>query len=258
MEKSDETGERTIEPTPQRLAEARRRGIVARSSDLTAAALTVGGFGALALFAPGMLSSLAKMTSTMLAGPAGAESPQAAGDLLFRSAAPAVAAAAGLCLTLACIALLCNLIQLGPGAPRRPLEADLARISPTAGLRRLFSARFAVHGAMSVAKLVLIALIGFYTIRGAMVSIVGAGGLGARQIVRRCGGLVMSVGLRVGAALLAVALLDYLYQRFQHRRDLMMTPRELLDELKHGGLRRSRGTFDSGPTGDSGDGDIDG
>ena len=44
--------------------------------------------------------------------------------------------------------------------------------------------------------------------------------------------MVVTLGLRVGVVLLVLAAGDWLYQRWQHRRDLMMTRRELEDELK--------------------------
>ena len=39
--------------------------------------------------------------------------------------------------------------------------------------------------------------------------------------------------LKIGAALLVLAILDYGYQRWRHEQDLKMTPQELREELKN-------------------------
>ena len=44
--------------------------------------------------------------------------------------------------------------------------------------------------------------------------------------------MVLAFGIRAAIVLLALGLLDYLYQRWQHRQDLKMTRRDLLRELR--------------------------
>jgi hypothetical protein len=44
--------------------------------------------------------------------------------------------------------------------------------------------------------------------------------------------LVWQLTLRLGLALVAVGALDYLYQRWQHRRDLRISHRQLRDDLR--------------------------
>ena len=52
------------------------------------------------------------------------------------------------------------------------------------------------------------------------------------EIVRFASRLVLTMGYRVAAALVVLALLNYAFQRWQHEQDLMMTKQELRDELK--------------------------
>src|SRR5690606_8476800 len=44
--------------------------------------------------------------------------------------------------------------------------------------------------------------------------------------------MVLRVGLNIGLALVVIAALDYLYQRFEYERSLRMTRQELKEELK--------------------------
>ena len=45
--------------------------------------------------------------------------------------------------------------------------------------------------------------------------------------------ILMWTALKIGAALLVLAILDYGYQRWRHEQDLKMTPQELREELKN-------------------------
>jgi len=45
--------------------------------------------------------------------------------------------------------------------------------------------------------------------------------------------IVFWTALKVGAALLILALLDYAYQWWRHEQDLKMTPQELREELRN-------------------------
>ena len=45
--------------------------------------------------------------------------------------------------------------------------------------------------------------------------------------------ILLWTALKVGAALLVLALLDYAYQWWRHEQDLKMTPQELREELRN-------------------------
>ena len=76
MPRRDPIGERTELPTPLRLREARRRGHVARSGDLSAALLAIGSLGVLAIVAPWALRALTDLVAAALAGPGDAPTLQ--------------------------------------------------------------------------------------------------------------------------------------------------------------------------------------
>ena len=240
MAARDDLGERTIAPTRLRLAEARRRGTVPRSGDLTAAVLTAGALVLLAALGPGLLSDLTAMVSSMLAGPpADAGGAAELGPFLWRCAAPAVGTVAAFCLVLAALAVPTGIAQVGLVASTEPVRADWRRLSPSQNLRRMFSARSMVRAVMALAKLAVVVALAFVTIRSALPAIAGAAAGPPGQIAASVGDLVLSLGLRTAGALGALALIDLAYQRWQHLRDLRMTRREFLDELKRN--RRSGG-----------------
>jgi flagellar biosynthesis protein FlhB len=62
------------------------------------------------------------------------------------------------------------------------------------------------------------------------------------EVGRWLGGRVAAVAGAVAAVLLAAALVDLVYQRWQYLQDLKMTRREFLQDLRQmeGGARRAR------------------
>ena len=229
----DDTTERTMQPTLLRLKEARRRGNIARSSDLTSGMLTLGGLGLLILLAPMLLSRLTAFMAVMIGGGSSAAvRPEAVRTLFWESAAPVFGVLVSFGVALAVMATVANLLQVGLLASSDCVRPDWSRLSPGAGLGRLFSARGPMRLAMAVAKFAAVTAIAYVTIRSSLGRIVSAAGLGAGDMVRETGHLVVTLGARIGATLLALGLLDYLFQRWQHRRDLRMTRREVLDELR--------------------------
>ncbi len=234
----DDTNERTIQPTRQHLTEARQRGIVARSGDLTAAVLTLGGFAALAMLGPSLLDALTKMTAGMLAGGADATADAAStGVLLWRNVGSVLVIVAGLLAVLVVLAVAVNMAQVGMlSSPRRDWF-DWKRLSPAGGLGKAFSTRAVVRLAMGLAKLAIAAGVAYAMIRPALKKIISLAGSDAAGIAAGGGQLIVSLMLRIGLAMLALATVDLLYQRWQHLRDLRMTRRELQEELSRSSRR---------------------
>ena len=232
---TDEVGERTEAPTSLRIDEARGAGRVARSGDLVAAAILLGAMGALWLSAPQMLKALTTMTATLL-GP-----PEAGG--VWDVVAPVIRSTVPFVLVLLAVGILVNLIQTGSLASVDPLKPNLKRIAPAAGLRRIFSRRSLMRGVLACAKILTVTLISLASIPPVVERIVtGAAGLGSAELLREAGLLAMRMGFRVGIALGLLGLVDLLYQRWEHRNDLKITRRELLDDLRRmeGGSRLRR------------------
>jgi len=85
---------------------------------------------------------------------------------------------------------------------------------------------------MAVAKLAAVTALAWMLIGGWLVELADASRLSPAELAARAGGLVVRLSLAVGVTLMVLAVLDLLFQRWQHRRDLMMTRREVMDDLK--------------------------
>src|SRR5581483_145752 len=155
--------DRTEKPTPKKRREARDKGQVARSRDLTLAVSLIGTTAALGLAGPFMLRRLASLVTDGLAA-AGLRARQdlGAGDLSALTAAygRALALLVG---PIACVAagaaVAATAAQGGIRVAPAALRLDWARLSPAAGFRRLMPSRSGldlVRAVIAVAALVAV------------------------------------------------------------------------------------------------------
>lgn len=226
-------GEKTEQPTPQRRREARERGQVARSTDLNTAVVLLSVFIALALMADLVFSSTKQLNEGVIGSMASVRinmdtlPKYALTGLLYlaRFMAPLL----GVVVTLA---LLSNLVQVGVVFTSKPLEPDLNRINPVKGLQRIFSIRSLVRFGMSLTKLLIIGSVLVYTAWGELGNLFSMFESDIETIISYSGYVVFLLGIRTGIVMLLIAILDYLYQRWEMERELKMTRQELKDELK--------------------------
>jgi len=229
----EDAGERTEAPTPRRRQEARRRGQVARSQDLTAAIILLGTMVALNVIGPAILGDLIGMLRYCLGsfGQSGMD-PRNMSEVLWlachvmlRTVGPVMLVAAGL-------ALAGNAVQIGWLLTAYPLKPSLAKLNLINGAKRLFSSRSLVQIAQNLAKTGLVVLVAFVTIKDRVDQIVYAMALHHVALLGVASELLFLLAIRLGLVLLVLALLDYAYQRYRHEKDLKMTKQEVKEELR--------------------------
>jgi flagellar biosynthesis protein FlhB len=226
-------GEKTEAPTPQRLEEAKQRGQVPRSSDLTGAIVLLAGVSALALVGGNLAQALMGILRSMLHF---GDVHTLSIDTLLREAGGS-AQTMGLALApvlgaLVVAAIAANLIQSGPVFSVQPITPSLEKLSPLKGFGRIFSKRALMRFVSSMLKLVTIIWVSFVVISADWDKIVALSGASVQEMATTGGHLVIGLGLKVAAIFVVLALLDFLYQRWQFTQDLRMTKQEVREEMK--------------------------
>jgi flagellar biosynthesis protein FlhB len=230
----DDLGERTEEPTARRMREARERGQVAKSQDLSAA-VDLGAGVLIILFAGGYIarSFLGVMDESFAADGLGWSTDAASLWPLARTiAVEAVRVAGPLLLLAALVAGLAQFMQVGWVLTAKPLQPKLSKISPIAGVKRLLSKRSLVKSAVNSVKLAFVTAVAVGVIRTFLPSIVGLPAVSAAQGMLLMGRMLLILALWLVAILLIIGLIDWLYQRWQHKQDLKMTKQQVKDERR--------------------------
>lgn len=247
------SGARTEPPTPRRLREARRRGEVARSAELGAAAALAGGVVGLALLGGEIVSDLGRAVRAALAPGAWAADPAAAlrdgGALVLRLAVPPAACAA-------CAAALAGAVQTGFSFSLEAARPRLGRLALGRGLARLVSADEAGRAALSVVRAAVLVLVLAGWWRGAARALVALPRAAAPAALAGALPLLGALALRLAAALALVGAASLALERRRLHRALRMTRDEVRREVRedegdpaHRAERRRahRALLDGGP-----------
>lgn len=226
-------GERTEEPSPRRLQEARERGNVPRSRELTNFATMIGGSVALIATGSSLGGSMQRlMREFMAVDPRRLEDPQSMMSSLGDAAIIALGALLPIFATLIALVLLASVALGGWNFSPAALMPDFTRMSPLEGLKRLFG----LHGVTELGKALLkCALVGGVctaVVAWLFGDVLALGRMAPRAAIGRGAGLLSGAFVWLCASLALVALVDVPLQIFQYKRALRMTRQELRDEAK--------------------------
>ncbi|MBS1715064.1 MAG: EscU/YscU/HrcU family type III secretion system export apparatus switch protein [Armatimonadetes bacterium] len=225
-------GERTEQATPRRKLEARKKGTVAKSNDITGAL----GLLTIALMAPSVFTSLStaflRGVNTSIARVPSTVSPVEVGRYSATLLAPAAAGVLPLLAAVMVVGLVSNFAQVGFVLSGEALSPKLERLNPLPGFQRMFSARSTFEGLKAMGKMGLFGMIAYGAVREHWDKLLGLAWLTPARSTAIVAETMQSVLVRVGLAWLAVAVIDYIFQRKQVDKQLMMTRDELRREMK--------------------------
>jgi len=230
---AESAGEKTHDPTPHRREEARKKGQVATSQDLGSATLLIAGVLILMTMGGTVLRTIRQMIEQQVGGEAWLTVDR--GFLLRYWHATLMQLAQIMLPVLVLLflaAVLVNLAQVGfLFAPER-VTPDWSRINPVKGLQRLFSLTGLMRLGFGLFKVLVIATVAALAISGHWQELLAVSRREPAVIGWFMIQTLLWTSLKIGVALLVLALLDYAYQRWKHEQDLRMTHQEIREELK--------------------------
>lgn len=229
---ADTGQERTEEATPRRRTEARKKGTVARSVDLTNALVVT----ALALVLPSTLVAFGQgLMGGMRQGLLSLPTDLSTGSMsryTWGLLQPAVVSVLPLILTALAVGLAANFAQVGFVMSGQALTPSLQKINPLEGMKRLFSSRAAVDALKAALKALLFAYIAYSAVSSNWNQLIGLAWMKPAAAMSAVGSVLETILIRVAITWLILAALDYLFQRKQTNKQLMMTKDELKREFK--------------------------
>ena len=226
--------DRTERPTTRRREEARKEGRIARSQDLsTAAVLLAGtvllaGVGGreLATFAVRLLQESAR---TLTSGPL---TSLGAIQILRDTAQGLVMAMLPFGLGLTGIVVGVNLAQARGVISLKPITPSFKNVNLLGGIKRIVSLDSVVTLLKSSVKIALLALITLQVVRSNLPELVSLAGVSPVEVGLVVRMLTVKLALTVALAFMVIALADYWYQHYQFEKSLLMTKQEVTTEHK--------------------------
>lgn len=230
---ADSYQERTEQPTPKRRQEARRRGQVPRSRDLSTALVLISGLGLVAVWGPwaaGRIQDLMRAWLGLLRP--GLLQPGDLAPLLLNRGIALLGLAAPVLAGLSLASLAAATVQGGfLFAPQR-LAPDVLRPLRLPGLRQIISGQSLLELAKALIKVLLIGGIAYFSTRPLWPQVPELLSADPACLPRFLHTSGLKVAGRILLGLLVLGLLDYLLQRYRFEKNLRMTKQEVKEEMR--------------------------
>ena len=234
MAESDDKEQKTEEATPRRREEARDRGQVALSSELIAALGLCLGTAMLSLSGGRLAQTLGGLTRDTLGalgtiGTSELTAPSSA--RLIREPILAVLGILGVVvLPTVAFGALAGYLQVGFRIAPKAIELNPGKLNPVQGLQKLFSLRAVVRTVMAAAKVILISAVVSIIAWAHVDEIADLGVNDLGPLLAGLGHVALRCTAGALAIILALAVVDLFYQRYQLAKDLRMTKQEVKEE----------------------------
>ncbi|MEW6386690.1 MAG: flagellar biosynthesis protein FlhB [Thermodesulfobacteriota bacterium] len=225
--------DKTEKPTPKRRAEARKKGQIPRSRDLSAAVVLLTGFVILALYSPNLTRKSMELFRASLAGlGAGLVTTTNIPFFYWHFSSTLASFLAPVMLGLVVVSVLVNYAQGGWVLSTEMITPKLERLQFLSGFKRLFSPNSLVMLVKNLAKVVLIGWVVYLILKGEILALLPLLYQDPGQILIYLGSTGLRVAIWIIVALVAIGALDYVYQRWRMEKSLKMTKQEVKDEFR--------------------------
>ncbi|MCI5060274.1 MAG: flagellar biosynthesis protein FlhB [Alphaproteobacteria bacterium] len=232
-ENQSDDSQKTEEPTPKKIEESRKKGQVALSREINNWVMLLTGTIVVLAIGPGTLSNLsAHMQNYIAKAHLLPSAPHGVGMVLGESFWSVLGFLILPLLVLIGAAFLGPFLQVGPLFAPEVIKPDLSKISPLKGFQRLFSMRSIMEFVKGILKIGIIGVVGvilLYPFYGTIDHMIG---LPLPTMLDELQGLVIRLMAGILVVLLVVAVIDLVYQRYEHYKKMRMTKQELKDEYK--------------------------
>ncbi len=229
-------GEKTEQPTPRRLEDARKKGQVARSREVDSALILLATFGAFRFGGEYMWTAAESLMIETFAGldrdPLTTDLSSVVGPELIARGLLLLAPLLG---AIVALTLLGGVAQTGgPLFSPQALKPQGSRLNPLKGAKRLFASKQAVANlAKSLLKFAVLGGVSFLVIwlrRDELIMLgLNAGLLPSLGILVD---LAFQLVLTVTLVVLLLAVVDYMFQRYDFSTQMKMSRQDVKDELR--------------------------
>lgn len=223
--------EKTEQPTAKKIRDARKKGQIANSKDVTSTALLIIIFAYFGIRREAVLQALGELI----------EIPATLYNEPFIGACQRIMAA-GLsvfvqvvlpCLLLVIITgLAAHMLQFGLLLAFESVKPDLNKLNPISKLKQIFSMKNLVEFLKSAFKIMFLGILLYFVIRNALDPLLKTPFMNLEDLMDVMPSIMKTFIYNVIFAYIVVAFIDFVFQRRNHLKQLMMTKDEVKREFK--------------------------
>ena len=225
-------GEKTEDPTAKRRDDARKKGQIGRSQEISAAFVLLGGFFAMKVLGASIYTEIANYTVYIFGHLNQDVDTESVMQLFLGIMVVLAKTALPIMVIIMVIGLAINLFQVGVNFTTEPLEFKFDNLNPITGFGRIFSKRSLVELIKSIIKIVII---GFFIYRYLMAEVLQMPKLIYLDLyasMQRMADIIFTLSFQICGVFLIMAVLDLLYQKWQNTQELKMSKQDVKEEMK--------------------------
>ncbi|MEM7528882.1 MAG: type III secretion system export apparatus subunit SctU [Pseudomonadota bacterium] len=223
--------EKTEDPTPKKLRDARKKGQVAKSKEVSSAALLITVFGLLI----SLMGTFVEDLTHMIEAPASlyeADFELALDTMLQVVMKTMIAIVVPIVAAVAAVGVISNMAQFGFLMSPEAIMPKFNKLNPASGIKKIISLNNLVEFIKSFAKIVFLSVLLYLIIRGAIHDLVKIPYCGKECIPPMLTKLLVNVIIYTVAAFVIIAFADYVYQIYSFNKQNKMTKDEVKREYK--------------------------
>ncbi|RFU71302.1 flagellar biosynthesis protein FlhB [Peribacillus saganii] len=228
------SGEKTEKATPKKRQDARKKGQVAKSQDVNTAVTLLALFLLLMITGHSMLQSMLDLFrhsfQDLMLLEISEENIQVLMVGILKDMAVMLAPVMGVALI---AGMASNIGQIGFMFSPESIQFKLEKLDPIKGFKRIYSMRAIVELLKSILKITFVGLITFFVIWQRMDEILILSQKSVYAAIATLADITVSVGLYASGALLFLAMLDFLYQKYDFEKSIRMSKQDIKDEYKN-------------------------
>lgn len=224
--------DRTETATARQREQAREEGRIARSPELSAAFVLLGGTLALTLVGGEALAShlrrlLIESTRLLSAPPI---TPSAAIGIIRNVAFTTLSAIVPFTVVVLVVVLLVNLIQARGVVSVKPVTPKLSNLSPLNGIKRIVGWDSVANLVKAAFKIIVLTLITYLVLKDSWPELVSLGESDVSETISVLRALGVKLATITGFSFLVLAAADYGYQVYKHEKSIRMTKQQVIRE----------------------------
>ena len=225
------SGEKTENPTPKKLRDARMKGQVAKSQDVVSAAMTISLFIVISMMWP---MAVDEIKSMILLPTHFYTMPfeDAMGQLTFAIFMKIAKLSVPVLLVVIFVALASNLAQVGFLLVMEPVKPDLKKLNPMDKIKQIFSMKNLFELLKSSLKILIIGGLVASIVTSSLNPLTRLPHGGNEAILNALHPMMSVLATNVTLAYIGIAGVDYVFQKFQHTKQLKMSKDEIKREYK--------------------------
>jgi flagellar biosynthetic protein FlhB len=230
---SDDSAERTEEPTGRRLSKAIEEGDVARSMELPAAAVMIAGAVTMALMGSWWVSRFAQqMRAGFTFDRKTLDTPTLLPTTFLYAVGEGLLVVLPLMVVTAVVAIAASGVTGGFHFSAKAFAPKFSKLSPISGVKRMFGTHALVELIKAIGKFSVVSLVLWWLINRYLVELMRLANMGLEPALGATGEMIMQSVIWLTLSLLVIAAIDAPYQRWSYFKKLRMTKQEIKDEMK--------------------------